>query len=176
MEFSTIAISKLDAARRQTETAITLWFQDADPVSIHTLGSAALIVLHDLGGPLGEPAGIFDKKYYREEMFDEWKRIAKKAQNFFKHADRKNDPDEILHFRPSTNDFILFDCVDTYFRQTNERTPVMDVFWRYFMVHHSEYFNSDAIESVAVELRGVSKAEFFKELLPMVHTRGTTTA
>ena len=174
---STIAISKLDAARRQTETAITMWFHDGDPVSLHTLGSAALAVLHDLGDPLGKPAMVFDKKYYREEMFDEWKRKVKEAQNFFKHADRKNDPDEVLHFRPSTNKWLLFDCADTYFRLTDERTPVMDVFWRYFIVYHPKFFNSAAIESLVIkELRTVSKHQFFTELLPMIQARGTTTA
>ena len=33
-------VTKLDAARRQLETAITLWFHDGDPVSIHTLAAA----------------------------------------------------------------------------------------------------------------------------------------
>ena len=34
---ATIVVTKLDAARRQLRTAIRLWFQEADPVSIHTL-------------------------------------------------------------------------------------------------------------------------------------------
>ena len=40
-ELRKLAITKLDAARRQLETAITLWFHDADPVSVHTLVMAA---------------------------------------------------------------------------------------------------------------------------------------
>jgi len=41
-----IMISKLDAARRQLATAITLWFEDRDPVSIHTLVFAAYEIIH----------------------------------------------------------------------------------------------------------------------------------
>ena len=32
-----IRIGKLDAARRQLQAAITLWFNDGDPVAIHYL-------------------------------------------------------------------------------------------------------------------------------------------
>jgi len=36
-----LKISKLDAAKRQLETAIRLYFNEADPVSVHTLAGAA---------------------------------------------------------------------------------------------------------------------------------------
>jgi hypothetical protein len=36
-----IVVTKLDAARRQLRTAIHLWFNDGDPVSIHALAFAA---------------------------------------------------------------------------------------------------------------------------------------
>jgi hypothetical protein len=37
----TIRIGKLDAARRQLQAAIMLWFTEGDPVAIHTIASAA---------------------------------------------------------------------------------------------------------------------------------------
>src|SRR5262245_42997551 len=40
-------VSKLDAARRQIRTAIRLFFEDGDTVSIHTLTSAAEELLRD---------------------------------------------------------------------------------------------------------------------------------
>jgi hypothetical protein len=48
MPGKTIKISKLDAARRQLDTAIELWFHDGDPISIHTLTSAAFEIIQDL--------------------------------------------------------------------------------------------------------------------------------
>jgi len=36
-----IIVTKASAAKSQLETAIQLWFDDADPVSIHTLAVAA---------------------------------------------------------------------------------------------------------------------------------------
>jgi hypothetical protein len=41
-----LRIGKLDAARRQLETAIILWFTDGDPVAIHTLAFAAYEIIH----------------------------------------------------------------------------------------------------------------------------------
>ena len=34
-----IKVSKMDAAKRQLDTAIALWFAEKDPVSIHALSS-----------------------------------------------------------------------------------------------------------------------------------------
>ena len=41
-------ISKLDAAKRQLEMAIKLYFNDDDPISIHTLASASEEILMKL--------------------------------------------------------------------------------------------------------------------------------
>ena len=38
-----ITVTKLDAARRQLRTAIRLWFEEGDPVSIHTLAAPGRI-------------------------------------------------------------------------------------------------------------------------------------
>lgn len=174
MASAPITITKIDAARRQTESAITLWFYDADAVSIHTLGAAALGILHDLGERIGEPAMRFNPLYFKKETFEEWKRAAKAAQNFFKHADRKNDPIAVHEFRPSGNEYLLSDCVDTYSRVTSERTAVMSVFWSFFMLHHPEYFRDIPVEQIPIELRSLQKGQFFQEALPVFQARGTT--
>ena len=50
-----LQISKLDAARRQLEIAVRLYFAEDDPVSIHTLTSAAYQLLSDINRALGGP-------------------------------------------------------------------------------------------------------------------------
>lgn len=69
-----LKISKLDAAKRQLETAIRLYFNSADPVSIHTLACAAHSIISDL-----------NKKYKGKPMImsdfgikDEYKNMVKK--------------------------------------------------------------------------------------------------
>jgi hypothetical protein len=46
-------ITKLDAARRQLRTAVTLFFQHGDEVAVHTLTAAAHQILIDLLKPQG---------------------------------------------------------------------------------------------------------------------------
>jgi hypothetical protein len=43
-----LRIGKLDAARRQLQTAIALWFDERDPVAIHTLSVAAYEIVHTI--------------------------------------------------------------------------------------------------------------------------------
>ena len=85
-------ITKLDAAHRQLDCAIRMYFDQSDSLCIHTLGYAAFKILYDL----------YPKK--RTDQFTEqlerqigmslgWKYITH-VPNFLKHAD--NDADAIL--------------------------------------------------------------------------------
>lgn len=54
-------VSKLDAAKRQLETVIRLYFAGRDPVSIHTLTAAAYNIVHDITANRGaEPMIVKD--------------------------------------------------------------------------------------------------------------------
>ena len=50
-----LRLTKLDAARRQLETAVRLYFHEGDPVSTHTLAAAAYNVLRALNKRQGGP-------------------------------------------------------------------------------------------------------------------------
>ena len=50
----TYRVSKIDAARRQLETAIRLFFYDIDFVSVHTL----LCASHEIFVRIGESSGV----------------------------------------------------------------------------------------------------------------------
>jgi hypothetical protein len=109
MTYETIRISKLEAARRQLRTAITLWFTGGDPVAIHTLAFAAYEVLHAISEKR-DPHRIdliFDSSWIKDEHRRDWNRVVRKDANFFKHADR--DGDSVIEFKPQSSDiFILF--------------------------------------------------------------------
>ena len=51
-------VTKIDAARRQLATAIDLWFNDKDAVSIHTLAYAAYDVIHGLSKRRGRKQSL----------------------------------------------------------------------------------------------------------------------
>ena len=94
-----IQTTKLDAARRQLETAISLLFNDGDAISTHTLAHAAFGILKDVAAhrsatdvlTAAEALAAAGKKG------EFWKGF-NRAGNFFKHADR--DPDAVLMGMP----------------------------------------------------------------------------
>jgi hypothetical protein len=104
--FLAMQITKFEAARRQLVTGIRLFFEDADSISVYTLGHAAWEVLDALCKHQG-------KIRFREQMADanaltqaEIKKIATFGKNFVKHADW--DPDALLEdFDDTLNDHVL---------------------------------------------------------------------
>lgn len=123
-----IYISKLDAAKRQLDVAINLFFKNGDPVSIHTLTAAAYDVL--IG--LGKTAKLIDlgvkdvELYVKDEYQKEYLAIVNKAQNFFKHSDK--DPKGILEFSPNSTIFLLLSAVKLYRDLTEEKPNNMIVY------------------------------------------------
>jgi hypothetical protein len=104
----TITLTKMDAARRQLRTAITLWFNEQDPVSVHTLAFAAYTVIHDVSRNRDRTHDLlFDSLIVKDERRREWCLLLKRHANFFKHANK--DADAEIEFNPEVSEaFILF--------------------------------------------------------------------
>jgi hypothetical protein len=81
---ATIVVTKLDAARRQLRTAIRLWFQEADPASIHTLAHAASEIIHVISKNRNRYRRIliFDADMIKDEYRSEWNEKRKNSANF----------------------------------------------------------------------------------------------
>jgi hypothetical protein len=106
-----VTITKIDAAKRQLRTAIRLWFEDADPVSIHTLAFAAYEIIHTISKKRSPSRSelIFDLPV-PDERKKEFRMWVKSHANFFKHADR--DGDATIDFRPALSETFLFCCIE----------------------------------------------------------------
>jgi hypothetical protein len=104
-----LKLGKVEAAQRQLRTAITLWFTDGDPVSIHALAFAAYEVLHAVSkkrNPYRRDL-LFDSDLIKDEYRSQWAIRLKKEAYFFKHGDR--DPDDEIEFNPEVSwGFILY--------------------------------------------------------------------
>ena len=98
--------TKAEVATRQLDTAIKLFFNAGDVVSVHTLAAASATVFADILEKSGEPSwrqeiiknnpGLTEKQVIT---------ILREAQNFFKHADR--DHDESFEFPGKSNDAMI---------------------------------------------------------------------
>jgi hypothetical protein len=166
-----LQISKLDAARRQLETAIRLYFSNGDPVSIHTLAAAGYSVIRDVSaargaGPMLLKGQLVDdvrpdaKKMFRDKLNE--------AENFFKHADR--DHKAVHTFDPSLTEVFLLDACDQYYRLTGEGLPLFKVYRSWFIANRPDIFAIEKLgklKDVAPELVSLGRTEFFRQTLPL---------
>ena len=116
---TTLRLTKLEAARRQLRTAIVMFLEDRDPVSIYALASAAQDVLRGLLKAKGKEAiSVKDSDFVKPEWLTLWRRSLNQYQNFLKHADE--DPDEVLEFKLDLLPVTLIDCVRMYSALTGQ--------------------------------------------------------
>lgn len=103
-------ITKLEAAIRQLKEVIMMHFERKDPVAIHTVASAASMILFNLAEYKKVESIIRNSTLLKPEMKKEWNAALNKPQNFFKHADK--DPDGEIEFDPYLTElFILESCL-----------------------------------------------------------------
>lgn len=98
-------IDKLDAACRQLNTAISLWFSSGDSISIHTLACSAHQIVHDINQKKGGRDLIYDTLIVKERYLPKAREFFKRAYNFFKHADK--DADTTIEFNASLTEFFI---------------------------------------------------------------------
>lgn len=136
-----VKITKLDAAKRQVQTAVRLYFNDEDPISVHTLACAAHEIISTLNEKHGNSTMILSDKLINKEYKEEFRKIMSEAKNFFKHADK--DPEGALDFNPEQNEIFLLDCCENYQILTGEKVP-------YFLIYQYWYYSKypDVIKSL----------------------------
>ncbi|MDZ4064204.1 MAG: hypothetical protein U1E22_05985 [Coriobacteriia bacterium] len=159
-------LTKLDVATSQLETAIRLYFDDDDPVSIHTLASAASDLIRDIGRPLGHEgltARDWALEIIKPEYRDEVRPLFVTSQNFFKHADR--DPHAVIDFNPEEPRAKLLDTCMAYQKLTLSVTPLMQLFeFQAALTWAQDFFGYPALDTVPGNVRsqwaGLTNPEF----------------
>jgi hypothetical protein len=120
----TAPITKIEGARRQLDTAIDLYFDDADSLSVHMLAFASLKVLFDIY-PHHQNDGFaaqLDDLLSKEG----WKAISSVA-NFLKHADR--DPDAFLTAHHPEQGMVVIGLATLLYRRVSgDFSPKMRAF------------------------------------------------
>ncbi len=132
-----IQIGKTQAASQQIVEAARLFFEERDPVSIHTLVAASHGILRDLLLKKGDRSFLKDSPYIREDKRTEFRRIINRAQNFFKHANR--DPEESLQFDPASTKFLLLDGIEMFYRLYDVRPLELEFFRVWFVAAHPQF-------------------------------------
>lgn len=103
-------LSKIDVAKRQLDTAIWLWFNEGDIVSIHLLAGSAFGVIADLFHhrkkerpyPFSHPPEGVSKR--------DWINFLKASEDFSKHA--RKDPEGVHEYNAvKTRNYMYHACV-----------------------------------------------------------------
>jgi hypothetical protein len=137
-----VFVDKLEAAKRQLEAAIALFFDNGDPVSIHTLARAA----HDVISDLNKCAG--GEPMVAEGCLD----IVRTPANYFKHADRKKDPESFLEFKPAVNLYWIFSAARKLEEISGEKVSSFIAIQEWLALLDSEIFPSSIPNLILVKL------------------------
>ncbi|MGY3445593.1 MULTISPECIES: hypothetical protein [unclassified Bradyrhizobium] len=166
----TLQINKIDAAQRQLQTAIRMWFYDIDPVSTHALAFAAYEVIHAVSkarNPDREDL-LFDSKSIKPGERSKFIRYFKEPANFFKHADR--DPDDSFAFTPGLTQILIFYAVHGVELCGEKIAAELLAFQYWLQIANPQILSEQArkvlMESGMIEhfdhLKRLSKHEFFE--------------
>jgi len=131
-----IVIDKLDAACRQIESAVTMFFYEWDVISQHTLISAAHGILQDLATQRGIKGGIKDSPLILPEKRNEFINAVHLPQNFFKHANK--DGGSKLIFPYNVSQLYLFDAIRFFVLLHGSATDKMKVFLMWFQLRYPD--------------------------------------
>jgi hypothetical protein len=173
MTKDTIKISKVDAARRQLRTAITLRFNSGDPVAIHTLAFAAYEILHYVSekrDPFRRDL-IFDTLWVKDAYRRNWNQKVRKEANFFKHADK--DGDSVIEFNPAFSEYFIFFAIVALGLCGEPESEEESAFLRWMHINQPQVLTEQGKEALTNAipiddikyLRTVPKSEFFDYFL-----------
>jgi hypothetical protein len=127
---STIRLTKTEVARRNLESAVHLYFNSGDPVSIHVLAWAAYEVIGKVSKHRGGQPTFFNSIVDNPaQAKDKRKKISKMlrgARNFFEHAGK--DPSATLDFDPEISDWVLSDAILHHMILSEEIVPSLAVY------------------------------------------------
>ena len=107
-------LDKIEIARRQLGTALALFLQDSDPVSVHTLACAGCEIAEHLTRKAGaKPFSTHALATFPDLDVGKIRRVQNQYWNAFKHALMRNgmerdDRDLLEHFDDGVNDHTLF--------------------------------------------------------------------
>ena len=153
-------ITKTDAAERQLNTAIRLFFENRDHLSSYALAVASREVTDDVIqsrhselyqrelARVGDPQKV--RLSYREmmkigvkpEFYKDFQSLDRKWQNFLKHADRDPD-DEIEPIKTKHLAVVILTAIQNYTLLTQHWTIEMQTFFVWIAIAEPQLTNSE---------------------------------
>jgi hypothetical protein len=157
-----IWIDKLEIARRQIIAAVRLFFEEGDPVAIHTLVAPAHQVLVDIGKGKNIHGAIKNAKALQSPDVGKYLEQINFAFNFMKHADRDgNAKVNVVPLHQLTSDF-LQDAI-LLLQLISGSLPIeAKVSWIWFVSTYPEEFEGSLPDGPIQQMQhmGIEKWDF----------------
>ncbi len=155
-----VSIDKLQAARRQLDVAVELFFHDGDPVAVHALGAASCEILEDLMAHAGVEDDLI--AVLLPDYRDRFRALWRAPQNFFKHANR--DPNSVLDYETALAGQVLFRACRHYSHFAPVTAP-MRVLQIYYCLRHPDVLLDRATREAFLDapawMRDASREHFY---------------
>lgn len=110
MDWQISNITKREAAGRQLDQAILMFFRRDDMLSVHTLTGAAFQLLVDLGKDGGIVSRARSEDFIYPAAMKKWVQALNNTQNFLKHADK--DPTGTLRYAEEGTVLFLYEATE----------------------------------------------------------------
>jgi hypothetical protein len=170
-------VSKVDVALNQVGAAVRLWEDGRDEIAAHTLTCAGLEVIRGVLQARGASLLLDEsvRNHIRPESVGDVQRTMRRAQNFFKHADR--DANDEHDFDPATTEWLLF-MAALGLRQLEVQLPVaVAAFYVYMSAMHHEILvlgpeQRQMVESLRDSVRSQDRGETLSMLRRLISDSG----
>lgn len=160
-------ITKLEAALKQINIAIYLYFNELDLISVHTLAWASRTIMFDLCKykRIKTTSLSIMNKNYRES----YEIFIRKAQNFFKHAAEKDDYKKDFDFKEDMTESILYDAISFYILYTWNQSNHMKIYNSYYYLKNSKNIEDTKIRQIVEkQLQSIkklpNKKDFYEQI------------
>lgn len=166
-----MSLSKLEAAKCEMCSAIFLFFNYQDMVSIHLLVSAAHEICDALSKKSGAISfrGLLDDKISIKSDRKKVRDLLNKAYNSIKHARR----DEVVELNVDHTELLLFLCIIQYWQLNKSKLPWdMMLYVSWYSQEHGSLVRSvfqgwpKMINVLStVDFKGYSRSELYKDFI-----------
>jgi len=164
-----LKVTKLEAARSQIETAIELWFNGGDDISILALAAASHEVIHRLYRNKGMKDLLFDSTLLTPEQKHEFPIMLKAAANCFKHAKNETEATDSITFTPEISVVFLTSSICGMWRFGVTLNDTESAFTIWHQLHRPHWFKDVPTSGIPAEvlnqLRNIPPREFFQSVL-----------
>src|ERR1700686_2113570 len=173
-----LATDKKGAAQRQLESAIMLWFQTEEPVSIHTLAVTANDCYRAMGKKAGKPSSMVQD--WMNTLPAKQNEVIRHTQNFFKHG--LKDLEETAVFTPLHAELMILESANYHELLFGKLTPLMLCFAIRFVAENPrivtggqqavirQIIDAYPLEGVKIDdLLKLNRQDFLATLGPKLH-------